>query len=427
MTRLDEGLYATMLRRGISRRSFLKFCAAMTAVLALPATYAPRIAAAVATAPRMPVIWLKGQDCSGNTGAFLRASNPTVADLVLSLLSVEYHETIMASSGAAAEAARTGATERYPNGYIAIVEGAIPNADGGVYCTIGGRAFKDIVREVCAGAQATIAVGSCAFDGGTPAAAGGSTGAVGVADVVPDALLINLPGCPLNVENLTATIVHYLTFKQFPVTDGRHRPLFAYGGLIHNQCERRAHFEFGEFALSWGDEASQKGWCLYKLGCKGPETFANCPTAKYAERTSWPVKAGHGCIGCTMPRFWDAMGAPYRRLPPPLPFAPNVTADHVGQALVGGVAALTVVHGAASYVRQHRIGLAERHGAPAVALDDVLLPSGPPDVPTDALEPPVPADPEPVALEPAALEPAALEPAALEPPVPLDTSGPQVD
>ena len=105
-----------------------------------------------------------------------------------------------------------------------------------------------------------------------------------MAQVVPDAQLINLPGCPVNVANLTATIVHYLTFKQFPATDSRHRPLFAYGGLIHNQCERRAHFEFGEFALAWGDEASQKGWCLYKMGCKGPETFSNCPTVRYAER-----------------------------------------------------------------------------------------------------------------------------------------------
>jgi hydrogenase small subunit len=411
----DDGFYAEMLHRGISRRSFIKFCAAMTAVLALPATYAPQIAAAVATAPRIPVIWLRGQDCAGNTGAFLRASHPTAAELVLDLLSVEYHQTIMAPSGTAAELSRIKTMEAYPNGYIAIVEGAIPTADDGVYCTVGGRVFKDVVREVCDGALATIAVGSCAFDGGTPAAAGGSTGAVGVADVVPGALLINLPGCPLNVENLTATIVHYLTFKQFPVTDGRHRPLFAYGGLLHNQCERRAHFEFGEFALSWGDEASQKGWCLYKLGCKGPETFANCPSAKYAEGTSWPVKAGHGCIGCTMPRFWDAMGAPYRRLPAPLPFAPHVTADHVGQALVGGVAALTVAHGAASYVRQRRIGAQERRAALAVPADDLMPPgpagveaepsaalavaadgvapqSGPADVEPDALEPPASAD-----------------------------------
>jgi hydrogenase small subunit len=145
-----------------------------------------------------------------------------------------------------------------------------------------------------------------------------------------------------------------------PPVDRHGRPLFAYGGLIHNQCERRAHFEFGEFVLSWGDEAAQKGWCLYKMGCKGPETFANCPTVGYADGTSWPVQAGHGCIGCTMPGFWDGMGPAYSRLPPPLPFAPNITADQVGQAALAGVAAVTVVHGAASWVRGRRHHEGER-------------------------------------------------------------------
>ncbi len=365
MIRLDDGLLAALLDRGVSRRSFLKFSAAMAATLALPASYAPRIAAAVAAAPRLPLIWLHGQACAGNTAAFLRASDPTTAELLVDLLSVEYHETLMAASGPAAERSRTQAMETYPNGYLAVVEGGIPTADDGVHCMVGGRAFRDIVREVCDGAVATIAVGSCAFDGGTPAASGGTTGAVGVAQVVSGGQLVSLPGCPLNVDNLAATIVHYLTFKQLPVTDSRGRPLFAYGGLIHNQCERRAAFEFGQFVTSWGDEGAQKGWCLYKMGCKGPEVFANCPTQKYAEGTSWSVRAGHGCIGCTMPRFWDAMGPAYARLPAPIPFAANVTADHVGAALLGGVAALTVVHGSASYVRQRRAGSAERRAATA--------------------------------------------------------------
>ncbi len=196
-------------------------------------------------------------------------------------------------------------------------------ADGGVHCTIGGRAVpgrrpRGLRRR--AGHDRRRRVRLRWRDA---AAAGGPTGAVGVAGVVPDGRLINLPGCPLNVENLTATIVHYLTFKELPPTDGRGRPLFAYGGLIHNQCERRAHFEFGEFVLAWGDEGAQKGWCLYKMGCKGPETFANCPTVRYGEGASWTVKAGHGCIGCTMPGFWDAMTPAYRRLPPPLPFMPT--------------------------------------------------------------------------------------------------------
>ncbi len=380
MTWLDDGLHAAMVRRGMSRRSFLRFSVAMAGVLALPTTYAPRIAAAVSAAPRIPVIWLRGQACAGNSEALFQATKPTVPELVLDLLSVDYHEAIMAASGAAAELSRTAAMEAQPNGYIAVVEGGIPIGEDGAWCTIGGRAFRDVVREVCDGALLTIAVGTCAFDGGLPAAAGGPTGAVGVDEVVPDAPLVSLPGCPLNVENLTATIVHYLTFKELPPADQRGRPLFAYGGLIHNQCERRASFEFGQFVTAWGDEASQKGWCLYKMGCKGPETYANCPTTRYADGTSWPVKAGHGCIGCTMPRFWDAMGDAYRRLPAPLPFVPELTADHVGQALVGGVAALTVVHGTASYVRARRsrpAGRGKATAAPQQAIDTPTIEAAP--------------------------------------------------
>ena len=172
--------------------------------------------------------------------------------------------------------------------------------------------------------------------------------------VVGNTNLINLPGCPVNVENLAATLVHAMTFGALPPTDSRGRPYFAYGGLIHNQCERRPHFEYGEFVTSWGDEAAQKGWCLYKMGCKGPETFANCPTVKYADGTSWAVLAGHGCIGCTTPGFWDAMGSAYDRLPAPVAYAPDVTVDQIGMVMVGGVAAMTVAHGGGSTVRQWR-------------------------------------------------------------------------
>ncbi len=335
----------------------------MAATLALPAAYAPRIAAAVAAAPRTPLVWLHGQACGGNTAAFLRTAEPTVAEMLLDVLSVEYHETLMAAAGTGAGQSLADVMERYPNGYLAVVEGSIPTADAGVTCLVGGRPFGEIAREVCDGAAITIAVGSCAFDGGAPAASGGTTGATGVAAAIADTRLIALPGCPLNPDNLAATIVHYLTFKEPPPSDGQHRPYFAYGGLIHNQCERRASFEFGQFVQSWGDEGAQKGWCLYKLGCKGPQSFANCPTARYADQVSWPIRAGHGCIACTMPDFWDSMGAAYLRLPPPVPFLPQVTVDQAGQLLVAGVGAVTVVHGTASYVRSRRTRRAERRAA----------------------------------------------------------------
>ena len=349
-------LHRLLVERGVSRRDFLKFTGAMAGTLALPRSYEREIALAVASAPRIPVIWREGQDCAGNTEAFLRASHPTVAELVLDILSVDYHETIMAPSGRAAERSREATMAAFPNGYIAVVEGAIPTADGGIHCTIGGRAFRDIVTEVSRGALATIAVGSCAFDGGLPGANGGPTGAVGVGAIVPDATIINLPGCPMNVQNLTATIVHYLTFKTFPATDSLGRPLFAYGQLIHDQCERRAHFERGEFVTAWGDEASRMGWCLYKMGCKGPETMANCPTVRFNDGTSWPVKAGHGCVGCTMPRFWDQMSPFYRRLPATPGFPTDVTVDQIGLTLLGGVAAVSAAHGVASYARKRRAG-----------------------------------------------------------------------
>lgn len=346
---------ALLRRRGLSRRAFLRFAAAMAATLALPAAYGPRIARALERSPRIPVIWLEGQDCAGNTEGFLRASHPTTAELVLDILSVDYHETLMAAAGADAETARIATMERFPNGYVAVVEGSIPIAEDGIYCAIGGRTFRDIAVEVCSGALAVVAVGSCAFDGGLPAAAGGPTGAVGIGHLVRGVPIINLPGCPMNVQNLTATIVHYLTFGTWPAVDSRGRPLFAYGQLIHDQCERRAHYEHGEFVLAWGDEGHRKGWCLYRMGCKGPATFANCPTVRFNDRTSWPVKVGHGCVGCTMPGFWDQMSPFYRRLPTPPPFPSDVTVDDIGIGLVGVVGGLAAAHAVGSVIRKRRL------------------------------------------------------------------------
>jgi hydrogenase small subunit len=347
----EDGLYRALVGRGISRRDFLKFSAAMSAALSLPVSYAPRIAAAVTAAPRIPVIWLEGQDCAGNTEAFLRASHPTVAELVLDTLSIDYHETIMAAAGSQADAARLATMEKYPNGYIAVVEGSVPLADGGIYCTIGGQAFSETVREVCSGALVTIAVGSCAFDGGLPGAAGGPTGAVGAAQAVPGVKVINLPGCPLNADNLTATIVHFLVFGKLPATDSLGRPLFAYGKRIHDNCERRPHFDAGQYVEKWGDTAHRKGHCLYKMGCKGPETYHNCPSQKYNEKTSWPVGSGHGCVGCSEPQFWDTMTPFYRRLPHVPGFGIETTADKIGLGIATATAVAFGAHGVISAFR----------------------------------------------------------------------------
>ncbi len=350
----DDGLYAALIERGMSRRTFLQLTAAITAALALPATYAPRIAEAVERAPRIPVIWLRGQSCGGNTEQALRSADPSAADLLLDVLAVEYHDSLLARAGAGPDVALTTVGERYPNGYYAVIEGSIPTGAGGAYCLVGGRPIADVAREVADGALGTIALGSCAFDGGVAGANGGTTDAAGVRQVVTNARLVSLPGCPMNAVNLAATIVHHLATGSLPPVDGMSRPLFAYGNLIHNQCERRPHFEFGEFVQAWGDEGAQKGWCLYKVGCKGPETMANCPTARYGDDLSWNVRAGAPCLGCTTPGFWDAMTPAYKRLGSPIPFLPNLTVDQVGAAMVVGIGAVAVAHAGGMTVRTRR-------------------------------------------------------------------------
>jgi hydrogenase small subunit len=170
-----------------------------------------------------------------------------------------------------------------------------------------------------------------------------------VSQVVKGVPIINLPACPMNVENLTATVIHLLTFGELPATDQFKRPLFAYGSRIHDDCERRAHFDAGQFVEEWGDGGHRKGWCLYKMGCKGPQTFHNCPIVRWNEHTSWPIGAGHGCVGCSEPHFWDTMTPFYNRLPN-VP-AVGLPVDKVGIGIVGGVTAAFAAHGVISAIR----------------------------------------------------------------------------
>jgi hydrogenase small subunit len=337
--------------KGVSRRDFIRFCTTMTATLALPLTFVPKVAAALED-KRIPVIWVEYQSCSGDSEAFLRANQPTAAEIILDIISLEYAEVVMAAAGHQAEKSKWEAMEKYKGKYLLIVEGAIPTGEGGAYCTVGGESAVESAKKLIKNAAATITVGTCASYGGIPAAAPNPTTAVGVRDLVPGATIVNLPGCPVNADNLTATLVHFLTFGKLPAVDAIGRPKFAYGKRIHDNCERRAHFDAGQYAESFDDAGHRQGHCLYKLGCKGPEAFHNCPTIRYNEGLSWPVMAGHGCIGCASPGFWDTMSPFYRRLPQVPGFGVEATADKIGLGLVGATAAAFAVHGVASAFRK---------------------------------------------------------------------------
>ncbi len=351
----DSSLEHAIREHGISRRDFLKFCSLMAGTLALNVSFGPKIAKALEAAKRTPVVWLEFQDCAGNTEGLLRASRPTVSELILDVLSVDYHETIMAAAGFQAEKSRDDAIAA--GGYLLVVEGSIPTGADGIYCTIGGRTAEDILQSAAKNAIAVIAIGSCASFGGLPAAKPNPTGAASVMDLVKDKPVLNLPGCPCNPVNLTATVVHFLTFGALPEMDNQHRPLFAYGARIHDNCPRRAHFDQGEFTVKWGDEGHRKGWCLYKMGCKGPVTFHNCPAVGYNDNTSWPIKSGHGCISCSEAGFWD-LGlynrANLNQFGPPTTYAPvqqpTQSLSPTTTAIVGAAAGLAIgAAGAAAY------------------------------------------------------------------------------
>jgi hydrogenase small subunit len=360
MARDQSWLLDELRSRGISRRDFLGFCAKMAAILALPGSAAGAIAKAVATADKPVLVWLEFQDCAGNSESFLRASHPTVADLILDTFSLNYHETLMAAAGQQAEGALAKTVADYSGKYIALVEGSIPTGADGAYCAIGGKSALQIVREVCGAAAATIAVGTCAAFGGLPAASPNPTGAVSVADAVPGLRnLVNMPACPMNAENITALLVYYLTIKQWPPLDHYRRPLFAYGKFIHDNCERRAFFDSGQYVEAWGDEAHRHGACLYKMGCKGPATSQNCPVVRWNEATNWPIGCGHPCVGCAEPNFWDRMTPFYRHLEGIPGFGVGSSVDKVGLGLTAGVAALFAAHGVMTAVRQ-RVGGASK-------------------------------------------------------------------
>ena len=330
--------------RGVSRRDFLKFCTEIAVVLGLGSSVGAKVASALETLKRPTVIWLQLQECTGCVESVLRTADPTIGDLLLDVVSLDYQHTLMAAAGAAAEAAKKKSMEANHGKYLLVVTGSIPTKDHGIYTTIGGRTVRDILEEAADGATAIIAVGACAHWGSIQAARPNPTGAVGVRDIIKSKPIVNIAGCPPIGDTVTATIVHYLTFGRLPDVDREGRPLFAYGERIHDQCNRRAHFDAGQFVQSFDDEAARKGWCLYEVGCKGPATFSPCPIFLWNDHTSWPIGAGHPCIGCTEPNFWDTMTPFYGRLPDVGGFGVERRADTIGASLAIGAAAGVAAH-----------------------------------------------------------------------------------
>jgi len=303
----DKTLGEVLRSRGVSRRSFLKFCAATASMMALPPSMIPAIANALEKARRPSVIWLSFQECTGCTESLTRSYAPTIENLIFDTISLDYHHTLQAAAGHAAEAAREAAMEENNGNYLMVVDGSIPLANPG-YSTIAGISNHDMLMDTAKGAAAIIAVGTCASYGGIPHADPNPTGAVSVSDLIKDKPIINVSGCPPIPVVITGVLAHFLTFGVIPELDHLGRPMAFYGKSIHDRCYRRPFYDKGQFAETFDDEGAKKGWCLYKLGCKGPTTYNACATTKWNNGTSFPIESGHPCLGCSEPDFWDGGG-----------------------------------------------------------------------------------------------------------------------
>jgi len=352
MSERPDSFYDVMRRQGISRRSFLKYCSLTASSLALGPQFVGNIVHAMETKPRTPVLWLHGLECTCCSESFIRSAHPLAKDVVLSMLSLDYDDTLMASAGFQAEEIMEETIRKYKGRYILAVEGNPPLNEDGMYCIVGGKPFVERLRYAAKDCAAVIAWGSCASWGCVQAAKPNPTQATPVHKVILDKPVIKVPGCPPIAEVMTAVITYMLTFEKLPELDRQGRPKMFYGQRIHDKCYRRPHFDAGQFVEQWDDEAARKGYCLYKMGCKGPTTYNACSTVKWNEGVSFPIQSGHGCIGCSEEDFWDK-GSFYDRVTQLNVFGVEANADTLGLAAAGAVGLGIAGHAAAS-IQKHK-------------------------------------------------------------------------
>jgi len=359
----EETIYEHLVGRGVSRREFLQFCGWMGACIGLSSTGVAQMVKALETKKRIPVIWLHFQECTCCSESFLRSSHPIVADILLDKISLDYTETLMAASGHQAEKSLQDTIAKYKGEYLLCVEGSIPLGADGVYCCIGGKSAKNIAEEVAEHAKAVIAWGNCACSGCVQAAKPNPTEAAPIKRVIAGKPIINVQGCPPIAEVMAGVLVHLLTFDAIPELDQLGRPKAFYSRRVHDTCYRRPNYDAGLFVESFDDENARKGYCLYKVGCRGPSTYNSCGTIRWNGGVSFPIQSGHPCIGCSEANFWDN-GPFYQRLPAITGFGIEANADIIGAAALGVAAGGAAVHAVMTNFRK-RHGIGEQPGEDA--------------------------------------------------------------
>jgi hydrogenase small subunit len=305
----------------ISRRDFLKAAAAAT----VAGEVAPGALAALQKMLRSEgsphVVWLQGAGCDGCAISLLNSIHYASIDSVLkNTIDLDFQNNLMAAAGDLAVSALEATTAQ--PGYILVIEGAIPTADSGLYCSMwSGMTMVDALSSYSPNAAFIVALGSCAAYGGMSAGAPNPTGAHGVGDLlVNDPRLVNVPGCPAHPDWVIGTITYLLANGCVPPLDAYRRPLQYYSRRIHDNClNRRKYCGSPVFA----SQLSQEG-CMEYLGCKGKHTYSDCPMRKWNSSgpgkygVNWCIAAHSPCLGCVNPTYPDGMSPFYEYLPAPI-------------------------------------------------------------------------------------------------------------
>jgi len=334
--------------KGISRRDFLKYCASVAAMLGLSEMYVPQIAQALEDAVgKTPVVWINGQSCTGCTISTINSREPTAADIILDTISIRFMETIMASAGDLAIKTLDDTIKEEKGKYVLVVEGGVPTAEKGRFCNVGekdGKAisFVDWVKKAGKNAHAVVAIGTCSSFGGIPSA-NPETKVKPVSEILEGTPVVNISGCPPHPDWFVGALVKLLLFgkdKLVKDLDDHGRPLEFYGSTIHDNCPRRHWFEAGQFIKDWNDP-EQAHLCLLLKGCKGPQTFADCPERHWNDGNNWCIGANAPCHGCVQPEFYKGFAPLYEKMPDvsiPGIAGFEVSADKIGAIL--GIATL---------------------------------------------------------------------------------------
>lgn len=252
----------------------------------------------------MRLVWLHLQECTGCSESLLRTEEPGFDTLIFDIFKLHYHDLILAASGHNSQKVLESISQ---TPYILLVEGSVSMGAQEQYITLAGKSGYEEAAHLIAHAQAVLAVGTCSSYGGIQSAHPNPTNSFALYEVFPQEIM-HIPGCPPSDKNIIGNLLYVYLLGELPPLDELKRPLWAYAKSVHDLCERRGAFLAGDFVQSFDDPSMAQGYCLYKVGCKGPYSFNNCPKVKFNAKTSWPVQAGHGCIGCSEPNFWDNFG-----------------------------------------------------------------------------------------------------------------------